>query len=149
MVDAFQNLNDKNALLVLVGDGEHYKKYSRKHNIKVTGFVENVTDYYGAMDIFVMPSLTETTGLSTLEAMSSGIPVITTPVGLAVTAISDGYNGLIFSKKDVEGLTTHLEKLIKSKKLRKLLSLNGRKTVEENFNWKTTSEQIVEILEKM
>ena len=81
--------------------------------------------------------------------MSSGIPVITTPVGLAVTAISDGYNGLIFSKKDVEGLTTHLEKLIKSKKLRKLLSLNGRKTVEENFNWKTTSEQIVEILEKM
>lgn len=149
LVQAFQNLKQKNILLLLVGDGKHYQKYSRKHKIKLTGYVENVTDYYDAMDIFVMPSLTETTGLSTLEAMSSGLPVITTPVGLAVTSISDGYNGLIFSKKDVEGLKNHLNNLIKNKKQRKLLAKNARKTVIENFDWKTASNKILEIVEKL
>jgi glycosyltransferase involved in cell wall biosynthesis len=64
------------------------------------------------MDIYVMPSLTETTGLSTVEAMSSGIPVITTPVGIAMTGISSGYNGMIFSKGNDAELEAQLETLL-------------------------------------
>jgi len=50
-----------------------------------------------------LPSLTETSSISTLEAMSCGLPVIATPVGSIPDYIYNRKNGLIFEKKDVKG----------------------------------------------
>ena len=149
LIRAYLRLSKKraNLFLLLVGGGERFEKYTlRNRNIKITGFVSDVVSYYNAMDIFVTPSLTETTGLSTLEAMSSGIPIITTPVGIALTSISNGYNGLIFSKGDVKGLANQIESLINNLPLRKKISKNGRKSVLDNYSWDKTAEKIKGIL---
>ena len=140
----------KNLHLLLVGDGQRLEKYTlRNRNIKITGFVSDVVPYYDAMDMFVMPSLTETTGLTTLEAMSSGIPIVTTPVGIALTGVSDGYNGLIFSKSDVNGLASQLEKLIGSRELREKLSRNGREYVLKNYSWDRTVKDVKKVLDSL
>ena len=50
-------------------------------DVVITGKKDDVVNYLNAMDVFVMPSLTETTCLAALEAMSCSLPVITTRVG--------------------------------------------------------------------
>ncbi len=149
LIRAFLRLSEKknNLFLLLVGGGEIFEKYTLTHrNIKITGFVTDVVPYYNAMDIYVMPSLTETTGLSTVEAMSSGIPVITTPVGIAMTGISSGYNGMIFSKGNDAELEAQLETLLASRAARQKLSKNARKSVLDNYSWDKTAKEIKEIL---
>jgi glycosyltransferase involved in cell wall biosynthesis len=150
LVKAYKKLARKhNIHLLLVGGGDKEKEFAKKRGVTVTKFVRDVVPYYHAMDIFVLPSLTETTGLSTLEAMACGLPVVTTPVGLALTSISDGYNGLIFGQKDVKALTKQLEKVIKSRKLRSELGKNARKTIKEGFNWDISIKKMVEIFESI
>ena len=82
--EAFKKLPGQGHLhLLMVGDGpeDQTKEFKSMSNCTVTGFVNNVQNYLRAMDIFIMPSLTETTSLATLEAMSCGLPVIATQVG--------------------------------------------------------------------
>ncbi len=152
LIQAFLKVSKerKNLHLLLVGDGQRFEKYTLKNrNIKITGFVSDVVPYYDAMDIYVMPSLTETTGLSTLEAMSSGIPIITTPVGIAITGISDGYNGLMFSRSDVKGLIGQMQKLLGSRQLREKLSKNGREYVLKSFSWDLTAKEVKKVLDSL
>src|SRR3989344_2717808 len=78
---AFRKLpGQKGLLLLLVGSGSKKEeaKFKKIPNCRITGFVDNVQEYLQAMDLFIMPSLTETTSLATLEAMSSGLPVLAT-----------------------------------------------------------------------
>ena len=69
----------RNARLFIVGEGLEVEECKQK-GITITGFVDNVLPYYQAMDIFVLPSLTETSSLVTMEAMACGLPVVVTPV---------------------------------------------------------------------
>ena len=82
-------------------------------NIILTGSKDNVVPYLQAMDIYVLPSLTETTSISTLEAMSCGLPVVVTPVGYVKNYIHDGKNGLFFPKKNSGILARKINELIK------------------------------------
>ena len=107
LLKAFTKIKDKNAHLVIVGDGpsDQVKKFKNIQNCTVTGFVHNVQDYLKAMDVFVIPSLTETTSLVTLEAMATGLPVIATKVGFIKSYIIKGYNGLFFSRNNATMLS--------------------------------------------
>lgn len=150
LLTAFDKFKEnKNAILLLVGDGGKFRKLQKRKDIMMTGFVKDVADYYRAMDVFVLPSLTETTGLVTPEAMACGVPVIVTPFGFALTHISKGYNGLLFGAKEVDALVEQLEKVYKDKKLRSTLGKNGRKTVLEDFTWKKTIREIKSILKNI
>jgi glycosyltransferase involved in cell wall biosynthesis len=152
LIKAFLKLSKhkSNLFLLLVGEGERFDKLTLKNrNIRITGFVSDVVPYYDAMDIFVMPSLTETTGLSTIEAMSSGVPVVTTPVGVALTGISNDYNGLIFSRSDVRGLISQLDILIGSKSTREKLSKNGREYILKSYSWDKTAKDVKRLLDEL
>lgn len=152
LIQAFLKVSKKrkSLYLLLVGDGQRLEEFTLKNrNIKITGFVSDVVPYYDAMDIFVMPSLTETTGLSTVEAMSSGVPIITTPVGIALTGISEGYNGFIFSRSDVKALSGLIDKLLSDRKLRESLSKNGREFVLSNYSWDLTAKEVKNVLESL
>jgi len=74
----------KNVTLLIVGKGvqELEKLFSRHKKINLVRYTNRMEYYLQAMDIYVMPSLTETSSLSTMEAMATGLPVITTKVGL-------------------------------------------------------------------
>ena len=107
---------------------------------------ERMPDLYRSADIFVLCSPREALGMALIEAMSCGLPIITTPVGIALTAISNEYNGLIFSQRDVKSLVKSLERLKKSRKLRSTLGTNARNTIVEGYNWNKTVEKIIGIL---
>ncbi|MBI2572507.1 glycosyltransferase [Candidatus Woesearchaeota archaeon] len=145
LLDAFKRLSDQHAVtLVLVGDGskEHKEKLDLPLNCKVTGFVSNVESYLQAMDLFVMPSLTETTSLATLEAMSCGLPVIASKVGFMAHYIEKDHNGVFFSAANSAILAAKIEKLRRDPQKRKLLGENARRTIAYSYSWERSINRI-------
>ncbi|MBI4016941.1 MAG: glycosyltransferase family 4 protein [Candidatus Aenigmarchaeota archaeon] len=132
----------RNARLLIVGEGLEMEECKQK-GVMITGFVDNVLPYYQAMDIFVLPSLTETSSLVTMEAMACGLPIVVTPVGSIREYVKDGANGLVFARGDVKGLAEQLRLLIRNKSLRHKLGTAARKTIVETRNWNKTITAVV------
>ena len=88
---------------------------STEEKVVLTGPKNNLVPYYQAMDVYVLPSLSETSSLTTMEAMASGVPVITTPVGLIKEYVEDGRNGFFFPKRDADKLFQKIEYLQQGK----------------------------------
>lgn len=151
LLEAFNRLKRRrNVFLLVVGDGpeKQVAQFKEIRNCHVTGFVTNVEEYLQAMDLFVMPSLTETTSLATLEAMSSGLPVIATKVGYIRSYIVKDHNGLFFARNSPGMLTVKIDQLIRDKGKREFLGQNARKTITYSFSWERSINRIIRLLEK-
>lgn len=148
LLEAFKKLHPGSATLLIVGDGneELVQKCREVRDCLVTGFVKNVEQYLRAMDIFVLPSLTETTSLATLEAMASGIAVITTKVGFLKEYIVKNYNGLFFPRNSPAMLAAKLELLLQDAALRQKLGQNARKTIAYSFSWERSINRIKRLI---
>ena len=149
LVKAFKNIRkkNKNIKLLIVGEGLEEEIPSTKTIIR-TGKQDNIVPFLQAMDMFVLPSLTETSSLATMEAMACGIAPIVTPVGSIREYITDGKNGLIFPREDPKALQEKIEILLKNKKLRENMGKEARKTIVKKYNWKDTAKKIEEILRR-
>jgi N-acetyl-alpha-D-glucosaminyl L-malate synthase BshA len=97
--------------LVLVGDGPDRSEAELEArtlgvdaDVSFLGKIEAVAPLLAAADIFLLPSETESFGLSALEALASGVPVIATRVGGLPEVVQDGETGLLFPVGDVEGM---------------------------------------------
>lgn len=118
-----------NALLVIVGDGvergkiEHDILNGLETNVRLEGWQDNLSEYYASADVFLITSNYEGYNLSAVEALSNGLPVVMTDVGLAGEIVRDGENGLISLVGDKYGLSASLQKFFKDENLR--LKLKG------------------------
>ncbi|MCF7799252.1 glycosyltransferase family 4 protein [Candidatus Woesearchaeota archaeon] len=127
--------------LLIIGSGvkQLEKQLGKQPGVVHVPAVNDVETYLPLMDIYCLPSLTETTSLSTLEAMSTSLPVITTPVGFIRDYVVHEQNGLFFTPGDSYSLTLQLERLINNKELRKKLGEQARHTVVHRFDWDVTA----------
>ncbi len=149
LYDAFKDVNHglPNTTLLLVG-GELDNPFDDMENVKVVPSTNNPKDFYDAMDIYVLPSLTETTSLTTMEAMSSGLPVVVTPVGYIPEYVVNRKNGFIFPCKSAERLAIILKKLVKDKSLRNKLGQEARRTMIQKHTWEVTANHMKDILDR-
>ncbi len=147
---SFNSLNKKysKTKLLLVGKGpeSEEKIFKEKNNIIMVGEKDNVVPYLQAMDIYVLPSLTETTSLSTLEAMACGLPVVVTPLPALKKYIIDKENGFFFPKENWLVLRKKLETLLKKPHLRFSVGQQARKTVIKEYSWDLTVKKIKNVL---
>ena len=105
----------------------------------------NLWEYYAASDIFVLPTIYEPFGLVIVEAMASGLPVITSRVAGAADIIIDGVNGLLLrSPSDVSDLATKIELLLSNAGLRKTMGERARETAEK-FSWDQVAQKTLEV----
>lgn len=137
-----------NVTLLVIGNGiESLKReLDKKRKVIVLPAQNNIIKYYHAMDIFVQPSLTETTSLTVMEAMSCGLPVVSTKVGFIKDYITKGVNGVFFEKQNAYSLYTKLKSLIENDTLREKIGKSARLTVQKNYQWNFTSDKIKEII---
>lgn len=99
-------LDKENVKLLIVGKGNNkaylkiHKKLGLRDKIIFAGVKERIEDFYCAADVYVLPTLYEPFGLSVLESMACGIPVITSKMCGASEILTHGENGLIIDRPD-------------------------------------------------
>ncbi|HII71440.1 TPA: glycosyltransferase family 4 protein [Candidatus Woesearchaeota archaeon] len=148
LYEAFRKLHDErpNTTLLLVG-GEP-PPFKHMEDVKIVSSVDDPVNYYHAMDVYVLPSLTETTSLTTMEAMACGLPVVVTPVGYVEKYVKHKENGFIFPFKNVDRLRLILNTLVKDLHLRKEIGRAARDTMVKKHTWEHTAKEIVKILDR-
>lgn len=82
---------------------------------------ERLPEHYAHADLFLFPSLVDGFGLALLEAMASGLPIVTTPAGWAQDVLADGDSCLLVPKRDAGALVRAVERLIDDPSLRSKL----------------------------
>jgi len=164
------NRKMENVKLVIVGDGPlrqkiqtQITKHKLQNNIELVGEVsyDETPKYLAQSDIFVRPSLSEGLGTAFLEAMASGLPIIGTPVGGIpdflkpyntniqmdtndTNGIGDE-NGLFVEVNNPIDLAEKILFLIKNPDIARKLGDNGRKLVEEKYDWDIIANKFAKI----
>lgn len=144
-----------NLYFVIVGDGPERKNLSelvREFNLgdKVifTGLIpyEKLNIYYQMADLFVSASTSETQGLTYIEALSNGTPVLCRDDTCLEQTVINDYNGYRYINFD--DFFNKLHYLLNNNEKHKKLSLNAREGSIENFSSKVFANRILDIYKK-
>jgi glycosyltransferase involved in cell wall biosynthesis len=96
-------------------------------------------------DIYVLPSLFEGTPLTLIEAMASGLPIVTTAVCGMKDTIRDGENGLLIPTRSPKSLIDAIDRLLRSQELRMKLGRAARGDAVANYTWARVAEPVKEV----
>ena len=98
--------------LVMVGDGpdrpeaeDEARKLGIDAHVHFPGKIDNVAPLLASADLFLLPSTSESFGLSALEAIASGVPVVGTNAGGMPEVIRNGETGYLCEVGDVDGMS--------------------------------------------
>jgi glycosyltransferase involved in cell wall biosynthesis len=105
---------------------------------------EELLQYYWDADILINPSLSESFGMSLVEAMATETPAIATRVGGMTSAIADKQTGLLVEPNNVDALANAIIQLLADEKLRQSMGKAGREKVMALFSWDKVAETLVE-----
>lgn len=106
---------------------------------------EQLKYFYAAADVFVSTPWYEPFGITPLEAMACGTPVIGAKVGGIQYSVAHGKTGFLVRPKDPQALARKLELVLKSEDLQLYLRQNAIKRVNECFTWKKVAQQMDEV----
>ena len=147
--DNLQNysLSEKKCRFILAADGpllgeikEKAKKYSLESSIIFTGYVNNVRELLKNSDIFIAHSKSEAFGIAILEAMASGLPVITTASGGTAEIVNKEHgNGILVDFGDIKGYADSIALLASNEPLRRQYAQNGLSAVRDHFSLDKTA----------
>jgi glycosyltransferase involved in cell wall biosynthesis len=158
-------MGHKEALFLLVGPLQQYGIVETEHTqyieklkadikycrleeyVKLAGEIprEDLIALFQSCDIFVLPSLAESSPAVTLQAMSCARTVVATAAGGVPEQINDGHNGFIVPPADDVALAQKIERLLENPAECMRMGQNGRQLAEEHFGWNRVSSKIAGI----
>ncbi len=131
LLDAFSRIGDKEARLVILGEGEERsclelmaRNLGVANRVIFPGFIDNVALWLAYADLFVLSSRWEGFGHVIVEAMAAGVPVVATdcPYGPR-EIIRDGKTGLLVQPDDACMLSSTIDRVLSDSALRQALSI--------------------------
>ena len=96
--------------------------------------------YYNALDLYLVSSRAEGGPKAILESMATGVPLVTTKVGMAPDIIAEGHNGLLAEVDDVQALALQSEKIIEDENFSGRLKTEALNTIQ-NYSWEEIARQ--------
>ncbi len=150
--------NEYSIHLIIIGSGKLDKKLKKltqrlnlKNKITFLGQLNHkeILPYYGIADIFVRPSLSEGQGISFIEAMAAGIPVIATPVGGITDFIFDKQTGLFCQIKSPQNLAKQIKLLLDNKRLYLKIKNNALELIQKKYDWHNIAQQMNVVFNKL
>jgi len=153
LIKAMQYLPEE-VKLVIVGTGELERQLKKEtRNLKLEARVtfagsvshSEIPKYLQSADVFVRPSLSEGLGISFLEAMAAGVPVVATPVGGIPDFLENGKTGLFCEVNNPQSIAMQVRLLLGNDEFRKILVANAARLVRERYNWEGIAKAMREV----
>jgi len=151
VIEALKELPDMH--YVLIGDGPYLaelkalvNKFNIEDRVSFLGAIDNLElpVYLNMGDVFIQPSIGhEAFGITLIEAMACGLPVVASYNGGMKDIVIEGKNGGFFEIKNKKELQEVLQKIINLKD-----KLYPREYVIQNFKWQHTVQQILKYVDK-
>ncbi len=142
LFSAFKEINDKipETRLLIIGDGPLRQELEQQcreleiiEKVIFTGFKVKPQQFLKCMDIFLLPSFSEGTSMTLLEAMSFSKPCIVTNVGGNPEIVIDGKTGLVTANDDKNALIKACLQLLKSRHLQYQYGKAGKERFLDKF----------------
>jgi glycosyltransferase involved in cell wall biosynthesis len=140
-----------NTVFLVVGDGEELDQLRVmagglrvEEQVRFLGSRSDVPDILAASDISVLTSHYEGMANALLEAMSAGIPVVTTDFAGARELVAPEREGLIAPLGDAEELSSAILRLLADQELRSRMGREGQRTVEQRFGVAAMAKQLLD-----
>jgi len=142
VVEIFRRVRDKvPSRLLMVGDGPERGKVEQhcreNHMCDAITFIGNlplVEEVLVGADLFLLPSASESFGLSALEAMSCEVPVIASCAGGLPEVVEDGRTGFLLPIGDVDGMAQAALRLLGDEEMRLTFAAAARRRAVEQFS---------------
>jgi glycosyltransferase involved in cell wall biosynthesis len=103
-------------------------------HVCMMGFVDNLSEILGCLDLLVHPADMEGLGVSLLQAAAARVPIIASRAGGMPEVVRDGENGLLIAPGDVPGLATAMNRLLDDADLRRRAGEAGRALILREFS---------------
>jgi glycosyltransferase involved in cell wall biosynthesis len=149
----------KNAKFIIAGKGlsnemrklvSYATKLGVKDNIVFTGYFpdKKLPKLYQAADIFAFSTFYENLPFAVLEALSTGLPVVTTTVGGIPEMIDSGKNGFLVEPANSRALADRILYYLEHPTAASEMGLLARKTVENHFDWRLIVKKVVKVYDE-
>jgi glycosyltransferase involved in cell wall biosynthesis len=144
--------------LQLIGEGEQRSRLEKmvlEHNLAreiiFSGWIgpPDLIDYYRQADIFITATIWEGMPNTVLEAMATGLPVVSTRAPGLDQLVVEGQNGYLVEAGDVQTMADRLRRLINNPYERGRMGRESRKIAEREFSWEYITAQYVDIYERV
>lgn len=128
--------------LLVAGDGREAPQLREqvesrpelRGRVEFLGEVDDIPMLLNALDLYVLPSISEGISNSLIEAMSAGLPVIASAVGGNPEVVVDGESGVLFPAGDVSALAGAVAGLFRDSRRRDVLGGQARRRVIDQFS---------------
>jgi len=158
VLKAFKKVLEKiDAMLLVVGKGDQTKARILAKSLGVsekvvfTGFVDEATlkKFYAICDVYVCPSRLEGFGLTVLEAMAAGKPIVATNVGAIQEIVKSGENGILVAVNDIDGMSNAICTFLQDKMLAEDVGKINANYVKKKFSWEKNAKEIEQLYMKL
>lgn len=141
---------------IICGDGDlmetmqNFLKENSIDNVQIKGWIPNqkLASYMGKSKLIVIPSYTEGLPNTLLEAMSTGTPVLATPVGAIPDIITNGENGFLMDDNTPETIARNIEKALSSDNLDEIAT-KAFEDLLTNFSYQKTSKDWEKVINSL
>jgi len=146
LIEAIESL-DKPVTLMVIGKGR-FKQMAGRQKVIFCGPRKDIHRYYATADIFVFPTIYEPFGNVHLEALASGLPVITTRQSGAAEIIEDGRQGFVIENpEDTDVLAERIALLMDSQR-RRQMGIEARRLAEK-FSMQFHIEELTDLYQSI
>jgi glycosyltransferase involved in cell wall biosynthesis len=127
-----------NAIFLIVGDGPAMPALQNRlrgafPRVILAGQHGDVTPFYRAADVLVLPSRSEGLPMTLIEAFAHGLPAVASRVGGIPEVVQDGVNGFLCDADQPAQMCERLENILSDDALRRAMGVQARRTVETDF----------------
>jgi glycogen synthase len=149
---------DAEPLLVYSGIGPDFDAVENRiselgleASVQMLGYVdyEKVPEVYKNADIFASPTYAEGFSNTILEAMASGLPIVSTKSVGVVDCLRNEENGLLVEIGEISGIKNALRRILTDKHLRTMLADNALNECRNTYSWEKIGRQIIGIYERV
>ena len=115
----------------------------------ILGQQEAVENLLPLADVMLLTSESESFSLATLEAMSCGVPTVTTKVGGLGEVVAGGQSGFVDEVGDIESMSKHVLAILEDEELAAKMGQAGRDRAEELFEQSKVVPRYVKLYERV